>query len=331
MSFNDEKRIQALTGYYVTDKLTAREAWDCATRARKARSEAALYMYVRVAETQSHVLIYKVLHERLVTAAAASTGKGMEAQQEAVRAETGAWARAAGVDWPRRHRRAGAYDIHHRGRLMGDTDYAAIAAVFDSAPPDVPTGGHIHNNNNSSKPDMVRQALCGIALADTQGQVCKWIGYLIVRHRAVYDALITAWPDAAALPIDPLCRPPAKLAPHGEYLYDDAAAIAAARCARSLGVTPLEWRAMLLAAPYYGGYTTISNQACRVVHRHDGVLRGVAFGTTPENASAIADALNRQARDIAVRRALSAASKVFDNFDDAPSDDNNVLDNSDLV
>jgi len=67
------------------------------------------------------------------------------------------------------------------------------------------------------------------------------------------------------------------------------------------------------------------------VHRRDGVLRGVAYGTTDETASAIADALNRQARDIAVRRALNAASKVFDNFDDAPSDDNNALDNSDLV
>ena len=83
--------------------------------------------------------------------------------------------------------------------------------------------------------------------------------------------------------------------------------------------------------PHYGGYTTVSNMACRVVHRHDGVLRGVAYGTTAETASAIADALNRQARDIAVRRALDAASKVFDNFDDAPSDDNNALDNSDLV
>lgn len=324
MSFNDEKRIQALAGYYVTDKLTAREAWDCATRARRARSAAALNYCLRVAESQSHVLIYKVLHAGLVAAAAASTGKGMEAQQEAVRAETSAWARAAGVDWPSRMRRFGAYDIYKDGELMGDTDYAAIATVFDSAP----TGGHIHN---SGKPDMVRQALCGIALADTQGQVFKWIGYLIVRRRAAYDALITAWPDAAALPVEPLCRPPAKLAPHGEYLYDDAAAIAAARCARSLGVTPLDWRAMLLTAPHYGGYTTVSNMACRVVYRHDGILRGVAYGTTAANASAIADALNRQARDIAVRRALNAASKVFDNFDDAPSDDNNALDNSDLV
>lgn len=326
MAINYETRIRALADFYATDKLTAREAWDCATRARKARSEAALYMSTREAESQSHVLIHKVLHERLVAAAAASTGKGMEAQQEAVRAETGAWARAAGVYWPSRHRRAGAYDIHNCGILMGDTDIASVAAVFDNAPPDV-----VRPGLNPGRLDTVRQALCGIALADTQGQVCKWIGYLIVRRRAVYDALITAWPDAAGLPIDPLCRPPAKLAPHGDDLYDDAAAIAAARCARSLGVTPLDWRAMLLAAPHYGGYTTVSNMACRVVHRHDGVLRGVAYGTTAANASAIADALNRQARDIAVRRALNAASKVFDNFDDAPSDDNNALDNSDLV
>lgn len=326
MAIKYETRIQALADFYATDKLTAREAWDCANRARKARSEAALYMSVREAESQSHELIHKVLLERLVAAAAASTGKGMEAQQEAVRAETDAWARAAGVDWPSRHRRAGAYDIHHRGRLMGDTDDAAIATVFDSAPPDV-----VRPDLNPRRLDPVCQALCGIALADTQGQVCKWIGYLIVRRRAAYDALIAAWPDAAGLPLDPLCRPPAKLAPHGDYLYDDAAAIAAARCARSLGVTPLDWRAMLLTAPHYGGYTTVSNQACRVVHRHDGVLRGVAYGTTAETASAIADALNRQARDIAVRRALNAASRVFDSFDDAPSDDNNVLDNRDLV
>lgn len=326
MSFNDEKRIKALADFYETDKLTAREAWDCATRARKARSEAALYMSTREAESQSHVLIHKVLHSRLVAAAAASTGKGMEVQQEAVRAETGAWARAAGVNWPSRHRRAGAYDIHHCGRLMGDTDSASVAAVFDNAPPDV-----VRPGLSQGRLDPVHQALCGIALADTQGQVCKWIGYLIVRRRAVYDALITAWPDAAGLPIEPLCRPPAKLAPHGEDLYDDAAAIAAARCARSLGVTPLDWRVMLLAAPHYGGYTTVSNMACRVVHRHSGILRGVAYGTTASNASAIADALNRQARDIAVRRALNAASKVFDNFDDASSDDNNDLDNSDLV
>lgn len=326
MAINYETRIQALADYYVTDKLSAREAWDCATRARKARSEAALYMSTREAESQSHVLIHKVLYERLVVAAAASAGKGMEAQQDAVRAETGAWARAAGVDWPSRHRRAGAYDIHHRGILMGDTDSASVAAVFDSAPPDVARPGL-----NPGRLDTVRQALCGIALADTQGQVCKWIGYLYTRRRAAYDALITAWPDAAGLPLDPLCRPPAKLAPHGDDLYDDAAAIAAARCALSLGVTPLEWRAMLLTAPHYGGYTTVSNMACRVVYRHDGILRGVAYGTDAANAAAIADALNRQARDIAVGRALNAASKVFDNFDDAPADDNNALDNSDLV
>lgn len=326
MAVRYEKRIQALAEFYSTDKLTAREAWDCATRARKARSAAALYIYVREAESQSHVLIHKVLHERLVAAATASTGAGMEAQQEAVRAETSAWARAAGVLWPSRHRSVGAYDIHHCGRLMGDTDSASVAAVFDAAPPDV-----VRPGIKPRRLDAVRQALCGIALADTQGQVCKWIGYLYTRRRAEYDALITAWPDAAVLPIEPLCRPPAKLAPHGEDLYDDAAAMAAARCARSLGVTPIDWRAMLLTAPHYGGYTTISNMACRVVHRHDGVLRGVAYGTTADNASAIADALNRQARDIAVRRALNAASKVFDNFDDAPSDDNNALDNSDLV
>lgn len=326
MSFNDEKRIQALADYYVTDKLTARDAWSCATRARRARSAAALYYCLREAETQTALPIHKVLHERLVAAAAASTGKGMEAQQEAVRAETGAWARAAGVDWPSRHRRAGAYDIHNCGILMGDTDSASVAAVFDNAPPNVARPGL-----NPGRLDTVRQSLCGIALADTQGQVHKWIGYLYTRHRGSYDALITAWPEAAGLPIEPLCRPPAKLAPHGEDLYDDAAAIAAARCARSLGVTPLDWRAMLLAAPHYGGYTTISNQSCRVVHRHDGVLRGVAYGTTAANASAIADALNRQARDIAVRRALNAASKVFDNFDDALTDDDNALDNSDLV
>lgn len=326
MTINYETRIQALADYYETDKLTAREAWDCATRARKARSEAALYMFMREAESQAHVLIHQVLHERLVAAAAASTGRGMEAQQAAVRAETGAWARAAGVDWPSRHRRVGAYDIHHCGMLMGDTDIASVAAVFGNAPPDVE-----RPDLNPGRLDTVCQALRGIALADTRGQVCKWIGYLIVRRRAAYDALITAWPDAAALPIEPLCRPPAKLAPHGEVLYDDAAAIAAARCARSLGVKPLDWRAMLLTAPHYGGYTTVSNMSCRVVHRHDGVLRGVAYGTTAETASAIADALNRQARDIAVRRALNAASKVFDNFDDALTDDDNALDNSDLV
>lgn len=332
MSFNDEKRIKKLFTIFGTDKLTAREAWSCATRARRARSAAALNYCLREAETQMASPIYKALYEKLLTAALESQGKGMEAQQEAVRRETSAWARAAGVDWPSRMRRFGAYDIYKDGELMGDTDIASVAAVFDNAPPDappdVPTGGHTHN---SGKPDMVRQALCGIALADTQGQVCKWIGYLYTRRRAAYDALITAWPEAAGLPIEPLCRPPAKLAPHGEVLYDDAAAIAAARCARSLGVTPLDWRAMLLAAPHYGGYTTVSNQSCRVVHRHDGVLRGVAYGTTAENASAIADALNRQARDIAVRRALNAACKVFDDFDDAPSNDNNALDNSDLV
>lgn len=326
MSFNDEKRIKKLLYFYDSDKLTARDAWSCATRARRARSAAALNYCLRVAESQLHVPIYKVLYEKLLTAALESQGKGMEAQQEAVRRETSAWARAAGVDWPSRMRRFGAYDIYMDGALMGDTDSASVAAVFDNAPPDV-----VRPELNPGRLDPVHQALCGIALADTQGQVCKWIGYLYTRRRAAYDALITAWPEAAGLPIEPLCRPPAKLAPHGEVLYDDAAAIAAARCARSLGVTPLEWRAMLLAAPHYGGYTTVSNMACRVVHRHDGVLRGVAYGTTAENASAIADALNRQARDIAVRRALNAASRVFDNFDDAPSDDNNALDNSDLV
>lgn len=326
MSFSDEKRIKKLFTIYGTDELTARDAWSCATRARRARSAAALNACIRESETQTSVPIHKVLHERLLKAARESHGKGLGAQQEAVRRETSAWARAAGVDWPSRMRRFGDYDIYKGGELMGDTDSALVAAVFDNAPPDV-----VRPGLSPGRLDTVRQALCGIALADTQGQVCKWIGYLYSRRRAAYDALITAWPDAAGLPIDPLCRPPAKLAPHGDDLYDDAAAIAAARCARSLGVTPLEWRAMLLAAPHYGGYTTVSNMACRVVHRHDGVLRGVAYGSTASNASAIADALNRQARDIAVRRALNAASKVVDNFDDAPSDDNNALDNSDLV